>query len=439
MNRLRVRWLTWLLLPLLLGGPLQAATTVRHLMWDANQRPLYQLCATEFQARNPDLQIRLQQLGWDDYWPALSTGFISGTAPDVFTNHVVHFPEFAANGVMVDLAPLLRRDRLPIDTYEPGLLELWQAPGRQYGLPTDWDTIALAVNLDHLRAAGVDPARLRQLNWNPRDGGSLGRLIERLTVDEQGRRADEPGFDRRRVRHFGYQNPGPGGMTGQTEWSHFAVSAGWRFHAQPWDPALRYDDPVLVQTLDWLATLPARGLSATPAALGKLGADAFFLGGRVAIVPSGTWMIGHFQRHARFPHAWVPLPVGPTGQRASMRNGLALSIWSGSPRVEAAWRWVRYVGSRECQARIAEAGVIYPAIQGLGEVAVEAQRRRGIDARAFLEAARGATFPPPLVHRAAEVHDLMGSAFERILSGSARAGQVLPEAAGRVRAITREP
>jgi multiple sugar transport system substrate-binding protein len=210
-----------------------APTTVRHVVWDANQRPLYQLCARDFEARNPAVRIRIQHLGWDDYWPALSTGFISGTAPDVFTNHVVHFPDFAANGVMLDLAPLMKRDGVRGDIYERGLLEMWQAPGKQYGLPTDWDTIALAVNLDMVRAAGVAPATLSKLDWNPRDGGSLGKLIARLTVDQNGKRADEPGFDAKRVRTFGYQNPGPGGMMGQTEWSHFAVSAGWRYRGTP--------------------------------------------------------------------------------------------------------------------------------------------------------------------------------------------------------------
>jgi multiple sugar transport system substrate-binding protein len=209
--------------------------------------------------------------------------------------------------------------------------------------------------------------------------------------------------------------------------------------ALPWDAALRYDDPLLIDTLTWLASLPARGLSATPAAMGKLGADAAFIGGRTAIVPSGTWMVGHFQRHVRFNYAWVPLPVGPKGQRASMLNGLALSVWSGSANAETAWQWVRYVGSRECQAVIAAAGVVYPAVKGLGQVAVAAQRAKGVDAGAFLEAARGLTFAPPLVAHAGEVHDVMGSAIERVLSGTAAADKALGEAGRRVRAIAAEP
>lgn len=445
MRRLTTRlWVTALLAALACSATQAAAgTTVRHVLWDANQKPLFERCARDFEAQTPGVRVRVQQLGWDDYWPALSTGFISGTAPDVFTNHASRFSEFALNGVMANLAPWMARDGVDGGAYENGLLALWQYRGGQYALPSDWDTIALVVNMDHARAAGVTLAELQRLDWNPRDGGSLGRVMQRLTMDEQGRRWGEPGFDAQRVRVYGYQNPGAGGLMGQSEWSHYAVSAGWRFQDRPWDGELRYGDPVLVDTLHWLASLPTRGVSAAPAALGRLGADAAFQAGRVAMVPTGAWMVGHFQRHAKFAHAYVPLPVGPTGHRASMRNGLGLSVWSGSRQAQAAWQWVRYAGSRACQQRIAEAGVVYPAIKGLAEVAVAAQRAKGVDASAFLQAAQNTrdsiAFAPPVVPRAAEVNDLMTSVLERVLSGRAKAAEALPEAARRVRELTREP
>lgn len=411
------------------------AGVVRHLLWDANQRPLYQQCARDFEAQHPHIRIRIQQQGWDEYWTTLSTGFVADTAPDVFTNHLSRYAEFVANGVMADLAPLLRRDGVDTSQYEPGLLPMWQHQGRQYALPADWDTVALVVNLEQLRAAGLEPAALQALHWNPHDGGSLAQVIARLSLDQAGRRGDEPGFDPQRVRQYGYQNPGHGGMVGQTEWSHFAASAGWRYQAAPWDAALRYDDPLLAQTLAWLATLPVRGWSAPPQAVARTGSDALFLAGRVAMVPSGSWMVGHFARHARFAHAWVPLPVGPMGQRVSMRNGLAHSLWAGSRNAAEAWLWLRHLGSRACQARVAEAGVVYPAVQGLAEVALAAQRRMGVDARVFLDTARGSTFAPPVAANAAEINDLLGPVLERILAGRANAATALRQVAPQVRAL----
>ena len=431
------RW--WMLLALLCSAAASQAGEVRHLLWDSNQRPLYQQCARDFEAANPGIHIRITQQGWDDYWSTLSLGFIANTAPDVLTNHVTKYPEFVRNGVLADLTPLMARDKVRTDIYEPGLMDLWQREGRTYALPADWDTVALIVNLDMARAAGISDAELRTMDWNPRDGGSFARVVARLTVDEAGRHATQAGFDPRRVRVHGYQTPGAGGMFGQTEWSHFAGSAGFRLQAKPWDPKLHYGDPALADTLAWLASLPGRGLSATLSAMGKMGADAMFTSQRVAMVPAGSWMVGHFARQTQFAYAWVPLPVGPSGQRASMRNGLAHSLWAGSRNQEEAWRWLRHLASPACQARVAEAGVVYPAVKGLGAVALAAQKRMGVDASVFLQAAQGPTFPPPIAANGAEVTDLVTGTMERIFSGSLEAGPALRALAPKVLAITAQP
>ena len=187
------------------------AAEVKYMLWDANQLPAYQQCAADFAKKNPGTTIKISQSGWGDYWTAVSTGFISGTAPDVFTNHLAKYPEFARNNQLLDLAPLIQRDKVDTKAYTPGLVEPWGRDGRQYGLPKDWDTVALLVNLDHARAQGVTLAELQAMHWNPQDGGSFGQVVARLTRDAGGRNALQPGFDKARVQVAGYQNPGPGG------------------------------------------------------------------------------------------------------------------------------------------------------------------------------------------------------------------------------------
>jgi len=421
-----------------LGSALAAPPVVlRHLLWDASQRPMYQQCAQDFQKTHPGVQVRVQQQGWEDYWGTLSTGFISDTAPDVFANHLSKLPEHVDNQLLVDLAPLITRDHVATDRYVPGLFANWGRGGQQYALPADWDTVAMIVNLDMARRAGISDAQLAQMTWNPRDGGSFGHIIAQLAQDQAGRNALDPAFDRSRVKVYGYQTPSAGGMLGQTEWSHFAVSNGFRFQDRPWSPQMHYDDLALVDTLAWLAQLPRRGISATAQQLGKLGAETLFGMGRVAMVPTGSWMTGQLARTLKFPHAWVPLPVGPNGQRASMLNGVGHSIWVGSKHREQAWQWLSYLGSPACQQVVAQAGVVYPALQGLAEVALQAQRRAGAEAGVFLEMARGPTFPPPIVSNAAEINNLMDSALESVLQGKAPAATALRQANAKVNALSR--
>lgn len=420
-----------LLFPLVAGlllAPGAQAAQVRYMLWDASQLPAYRQCAADFARTRPGTTVKIVQAGWDDYWTSVSTGFIADSAPDVFTNHLAKMPAYAANGLLADLTPWIRRDAVDLAPFPAPLVQAWARDGRQYGLPKDWDTIGLVVNLAHAKKAGVSLAELQAMDWNPTDGGSFERTVRRLTLDTQGRNATDPAFDRRSVAVYGYQSPGPGGMFGQTEWSHFAASTGFRVQERPWALPYRYDDPRLAGTVDWLAGLPAKGLSAPYAYTKGMGSGPMFVAGRAAMVPEGSWMIGYFAANAKFENAWVPLPRGPVGRRASMLNGLADSMWVGSRVKEEAWAWMKYLASRECQSVVARFGVVLPAYEGLAAQVIDAHRRRGVDAGAFLTMAGELTFLPPIADRGAEVDEIVKTALESVALGRAPAAAALRDA-----------
>ncbi len=423
---------TLTLVALTLASTAACAVEVKYALWDSNQLPAYQQCATDFQKANPGISVKITQSGWDDYWTAISTGFISGTAPDVFTDHLAKYPEFAKNNQLLDLAPMIARDKLKTDIYAAGLLETWGRNGKQYGLPKDWDTVAFLVNMEHARKHGVTLVDLQNMSWNPKDGGSFEQLVKKLTVDAKGNNATSPNFDKKNVAVYGYQTPGPGGMTGQTEWSHFAVSNGFKFQDAPWNGKLYYDSPKLAETLDYLAGLPAKGLSASAESTKSLGSDAMFIGKKAAIVPQGSWMISYFAGNAKFDTAWVPLPKGPTGKRATMFNGLADSIWTGSKVKEEAWKWVKYLGSADCQNTVASYGVVFPAVKGAAEKAVEAQKKKGVDSSAFMAMAKEQTFLAPIADNGSQIDEIVKNANEQVFFGKSKATDALKAASAKV-------
>ncbi|HOE43684.1 MAG TPA: extracellular solute-binding protein, partial [Rhodoferax sp.] len=112
---------------------LASAGEVKYMLWDSNQLPAYKQCAADFEKKNPGTTIKITQSGWNDYWTAISTGFVSGTAPDVFTNHLAKYPEFAKNEQLVDLTPLIQRDKVDTGAYSNGLFDIWGRNGKQYG------------------------------------------------------------------------------------------------------------------------------------------------------------------------------------------------------------------------------------------------------------------------------------------------------------------
>ena len=66
--------------------------------------------------------------------------------------------------------------------------------GKRYGLPKDFDTVAVFYNKKLIADAGVKEADLQNLTWNPDDGGTYEKMIAHLTVDQSGKRGDEAGL-----------------------------------------------------------------------------------------------------------------------------------------------------------------------------------------------------------------------------------------------------
>jgi multiple sugar transport system substrate-binding protein len=413
-----------------------AATEINYWLWDALQLPAYQAAAAAFEKANPDIKVKVTQTSWGDYWTTLSTGFVSGTAPDVFTNHLSRYPEFVANDLLVDIAPMIKKDNVPTDAYLGGLYELWGKEGKQYGLPKDWDTIALIYNKAMLEKAGVDPKELENLTWNPKDGGSFGQLIAKLSIDEAGNNGLSPNFNPQKVKQYGLLMDGSPDGFGQVEWSHFAVSNGFKFHDGPWAKGFHYDDPKLAETLQWIVNGMKKGFIVPARDSRQLGANGFFAAGKGALALTGSWSINWYLDNAKFEKGFALLPVGPNG-RKSMFNGLADSIWVGSKHQDEAWKWVKFLGSEEGQNIIAEKGIVFPAVKSAAEKAQQAMSKKGADASPFLKEATDpqVTFLFPIADHSADVLRITKIALDAILLNGADPASTMKEANKEVNAL----
>jgi multiple sugar transport system substrate-binding protein len=407
----------------------QDVVTIRYSLWDTNQLPPYQACADLFHEQNPGIQVTVEQLGWDDYWTAISTGFISGDAPDVFTNHLAKYPEFVALEQLVDIQPMVERDGVATDIYYPGLAELWTREGARYGLPKDWDTVAVIYNAELLEAAGVDPAIMQEWTWNPEDGGTFQETIAQLTIDGNGNNGLSPDFDPTTVTQYGYAGNGMGGPYGQTEWSWLTNTTGWMHNNGVWGNEYYYDDPRFISSIQWLADLwLVHGFAAPLEAQTSLGRPALFQAGNVGLIVDGSWMIGTYLS-SEFEVGFGRLPIGPEGRR-SMFNGLADSIWVGTQHLEESWAWVKFTGSAECQNIVGESGVVFPAIPEAAALSQQVRADAGVDVSAFVDQANeeGGTFLFPITDYGGEINTIMNEAMDSVGLGTGTAADLLPAA-----------
>ncbi|MDR6793307.1 sugar ABC transporter substrate-binding protein [Pseudarthrobacter oxydans] len=404
-----------------------ATGEISYWLWDANQLPAYQQCADDFQAANPDITVKITQRGWDDYWSTLTNGFVGGTAPDVFTNHLGRYGELAENKQLLAIDEAVEKDNIDLSAYNEGLADLWVGQdGKRYGLPKDWDTIGLFYNKAMLSSAGIPEDQMKDLTWNPEDGGSYEKVIAHLTVDKNGKRGDEPGFDKNNVDVYGLGLNGGGDSSGQTEWSYLTNTTGWSHtDKNPWGTKYNYDDPKFQESMEWFAGLADKGyMPKLETTVGASMADTF-AAGKSAINAHGSWMIGQYTGYKGIEVGIAPTPVGPEGERASMFNGLADSIWAGTEKKDAAIKWVEYLASADCQDVVASKAVVFPALKASSEKAAEAFQAKGVDVTAFTEHVKNkTTFLYPITDNTAKVKGIMEPAMDAVVSGKAPASSL---------------
>ncbi|MFE5325039.1 ABC transporter substrate-binding protein [Embleya sp. NPDC056575] len=420
------------------GGGGGGSVKLKYSLWDDNQIPQYKKCAEAFHAKNPKITVEVTQTAWAQYWQNLTTQVVSGTAPDVFTNSVLYFPQFQKNNQILDLTSYIQRDTVDLQQYQANLADVWTRDGKRYGLPKDWGTMGVAYNKEMAQRAQLTPQALDAWNWNPVDGGDFGRAVAAMTVDENGRTGLEPGFDKNKVKTYGLAIAYEGGAVGQDSWGPFAVSNGFQYvDKNPFGTKYNYTDPKLTQTLDWFAGLIKKGYMPAYDKQSTVGADGLLQSGKAAMTIAGSWMAKTYMADGKV--AFAGMPTGPTGRKTPI-NGLSDAVYANGKHKEQAWQWVKFLASTECQDIVAGEAVVFPAITTSSAKAEAAQLAAGRDMRIFTQpvATPGQTFVLPVTDQGDRILDIVQSAVDRVWLGQADAKSALGQANSDVNALLKK-
>jgi multiple sugar transport system substrate-binding protein len=412
--------------------------TINYWLWDDNQTASYQSCADAFHKANPNITVKITQTAWGQYWQNLTTQLAAGSAPDVWTDHASYYPQFVTSNQILDIQPYVDRDKVDLNQYQAGLADLFVKDGKRYGLPKDWDTMALVYNTTLLSAQGIDAASLANLTWNPSDGGSLQQAIAKATIDQNGHNGLNPAFDKNHVKIYGFLPEWADGSQGQNGWGDFAVSDGFTFlDKNPWGTHYNYDDPKLAQTIDWYKQLVDKGYSPKFDKQSTLGRDAVMDAGQGAITITGSWTISSYLgANAKQKYAFAPLPTGPVGRKTAI-NGLSDAIYAGTKHKDQAWSWVKFLGSTDCQDLVAANAVVFPAIKTATDKALAAHQAKGQDVHVFTDEAKapGGTFFLPITDHGNEVSQAVQDAVQSAILGQATSANALKKANDQVNAL----
>jgi len=295
-----------------------------------------------FEAREPGVRVRVQQIPWSAAHEKLLTAFVAQALPDLVQVGTTWIPELAALGALEPLdARLAGAPALPREDFFPAALEAASAGGALYALPWYADTRVLFYRADALSAAGVAEP--------PRTWGALKEALARVAKAEGGVR--------------------PPLLLPLTEWE-LPVVLALQHGATLLRDGDRYGDfrsPAFRAAFELYLSFFREGLAPVTGAAQLANLHQDFGAGLFAAFVSGPWQVGELRRRlpASFEPRWstAPLPAPdasspsaavervpgrgtrPSSARpgVSLAGGAGLALVRASPRKEEAWRLAAFL------------------------------------------------------------------------------------------------
>jgi multiple sugar transport system substrate-binding protein len=317
--------------------------TITYGFWDAAQRPAVDAQIAAFKTLHPNITVEPQIVPWDDFWTKIQTGVAGGSTFDTFWMTARNLPVYAAQGALAPVQPLVDDGSIELEMYPETLRSMYSFEDTVYGIPRDFDTIALFYNKDLFDAAGVEyPTG----DWTWDD---MRAAAEQLTVKE-GDSASQWGYGSALDDHGGYFN-----LVKQNE--------GQILNADQTEAML--DEPASCEAIQFAGDFIADGLSPSVAVMqANDPSEMLFPAGLIAMIPGGSWNALTYSQ-ANPAIAVAPLPQAKT--RASCIHGLANVVWSGSHQQCAAMEWIKFLASEDAERILGETGTVIPAMDGLQE------------------------------------------------------------------------
>ena len=288
----------------------------------------------DFERRNPDIDVVVQQIPWTAAHEKLLTSFVGEATPDVAQMGNTWIPEFSAIHALEDLQPLVRSSRsLDPRDYFPGAWDTNVVNGKLYGVPWYVDARVLFYRSDILASVGYPNG--------PRTWDEWTTAMARIR-------------DQKKARYSI--------LLPTNEWEplvNLALSNGATV-LTPDGTHGAFRAPQFAEAFDFYLQMFRRGYA--PAVANTQIANLYqqFAEGDFAMYITGPWNVGEFKR--RLPEnmqdKWMttPLPArnATSASGVSMAGGSSLVVFRASRHKAAAQKLIEFLSEPKQQERFYE-------------------------------------------------------------------------------------
>lgn len=308
-----------------------------------------------FEAETPDVKVTWIQIP-DSYQQKILSMVAAGTPPDTAFVDNGNFQTWARDGLLMDITALLKADPVvgaPNYFIEPQETQRCTRDGKWYGIGSCWVAPHIYYNADIFEKEGItppsnDPAEA----W---DWPTFLDVARRLTVDVNGKHPGEAGFDKDNMERWAIQWP---------TWSiplHAAIASNGGEWLNMETGLYELDQPPATEALQGVADLMlVENVAPRGTAMEALGLTntQMLENGKLAMAIDGSWALAWITKiNAKLGTAVCPMFKTPaTDMQAHIHSPFA-----GSKYPDAAWKWIRFLGTEFYQLIFLKIGLWLPS------------------------------------------------------------------------------
>jgi len=394
--------------------PADVTGEISYAIWDVNQQPAMEQLIADFNETYPNVDVSIELTAYAQYFTKLQTQGSSGTLPDVMWMNGPNFQLFASNDLLAPLSPLEEAGLVDTADYPDAMNDIYTLDDTQYGIPKDFDTIAVFYNKAIFERAGVDAPTA---DWTWDDYRSIAKEITDKLGDE-GIFGSGDNYDNQAMVYPSILSNG-GSILDE-------------------DGESGYDDPASIEGIQFWTDLIADGSMPTPAQNADTSGLQRFLNGQAAMLWSGNWQVsGLLDSPVADDVTVVELPLAPSGERTTVIHGIGNVMSAKAAGDPAAQAFLAYLGSEEAAVTQAELGVANPAFTGTQQAFVDSAPEYNL--QIFLDAATDYAVAYPVSKNTSAWNKLEGDLLPEAFSGAQPVEDIAAELAdGMNQALAKE-
>lgn len=322
-------------------------TRLRFSFWGTiEERQITEEFIRAFEAEHPNIKIESEHIN-QDYMSKLLTELAADSAPDIIFVERAFVRRLVTRGTLLNLTPYIQNEKdFPAEDFQSQIWQAFNLEGGVYGVPRDMGAMVLFYNKKLFREAGV---RFPPDSWDNDwwDWETFLDSARKLTKDIDGDgRIDQYGVVLNRWTD---------------QWAPWVYQNQGRIMNDDMTRCL-IDMPETIEGLQFLVDLSLKEkVAPTPMQLGDMGSDnvQMFEMGRVAMYPTGFWMVAEFSQIPNLEWDVAPYPKGKT--MATTWHGSAYAIWSKTKHPKECWEFLKFSTTPESQIMMAKSGLLIPS------------------------------------------------------------------------------